>query len=149
MQKGTLESCLYLVEQTLLKIDFKIIVERLQLLNQVITVFLRSIELFEDVKTEMITQSALKVHSALNNWIKKSLHFSFGASSLSTEIWLDKDAQAEIKVKVSCNPLIYLKRTAPELVCDGYNNRVNLRRGIYIYIYMLLVALTAKVLSHF
>ena len=104
MQKGVIRSCLYLFEQTLLKIADKNSKEYLRWLKQVVAVFLRSIELFEDVKEEIITVSVRKVFSGLSQWMQKS-HSSFGASTIpGSTVWYSNLAASEIKV----NKLIML-----------------------------------------
>ena len=99
MQKGVLASGLYLVEQTLLKIGSRNTDGCLKWLNQVVTVFLRSIEFFEDMKEDFITESVCKVCSCLGQWILKSQVFYFGASAIhGSTIWHGGCAASEIKV---------------------------------------------------
>lgn len=100
MRKGTLDSSLYLFEQASQKIGFKSSERRLRLLNEVITVFLRSIKLFDNLKMDVITLSIHKVELLLDNWIKKALVNPFGASTYGSKYWSEQNAVSEIKVAV-------------------------------------------------
>ena len=96
IQNATLDSSLRLIRVTLRKLGKRTLDECLKLLNKVITVFLRSIVLCEDVKPDTIMQSISKVHSMLESWIKSSLTSPFGTSI--TNYWSDKFAASEIEV---------------------------------------------------
>ena len=72
--------------------------ECLTLLNQVIVVFLRIIELFEDTKEDVIAHSVRKVHDLLDSLVKKTLTYPFGARTYSDYYWSKEDAKLEIKV---------------------------------------------------
>lgn len=101
MQEGVVKSGLYLFEQTLLKIGRRTSKEYLKWINQVITVSLRSIELFEDLKEDLITKSIREMSSGLSQWMQKSQVFPFGASTVYG-IWQGDFAASEIKV---CNTI--------------------------------------------
>lgn len=101
MKKGILASSLYLAEQTLLKIGQNTSDKCLIWLNQVFTVFLKSIEFFEDMKEDSIIQSIHKVCSDLGLWIEKSQVLCFGASSFRGT-WHGNCAASEIKVSFNC-----------------------------------------------
>ena len=97
VQKGTLESSIYLIEQTLNKIRERTDKECLVLLNQAITVFLRSIDFLENIKEAIVIKSVREIHFLLNDWMENSLNYFFGASKLSN-YWFKQNAESEIKV---------------------------------------------------
>lgn len=97
MQKGTLESSINLTELTFSKIGKRTAKECLTLLNKVVVVFLRSVELLINAEADIIVADVQKVRSLMNIWMKNSLSCPFGASTL-VRYWSKEDAELEIMV---------------------------------------------------
>lgn len=94
MRKGTIDSSVYLFKQVVEKFSKSC----WEILKETANVFLRSIELLDDMKLDIVSHSIQKVKELLNYLMIKSFEQPFGASILSSIFWSGKDAQSEIKV---------------------------------------------------
>ncbi len=92
-QRATLKSSLFFVDQALKKIGMQTD-EDLALLNKIFSLFLRCIELFEDLKNCFIVESVNEVQAILEEKIKHTFPNPFGG----TRNWNPFYATSEIKV---------------------------------------------------
>ena len=95
MRRAIVKSSLYLAEQAFAKV----LKGQEEFLRLVFTVFLRSIELFGDIKADVIKEDLKKLGTLFEKCTSKLLH-PFGAGKY---FWSEEHARLEIKVRVNAH----------------------------------------------